>query len=225
MLKKYPKRRTVELHPVKNRFDFRPEIQKRSLDVIVSFFGLLLLSPLLGLIFLLIKLDDHGRVFFCQQRLGQGGKLFEMYKFRTMNLCADKILIDKMKIEPKLQAEWDNYQKLQNDPRITRVGRFLRRFSLDELPQLWNVLKGEMSLVGPRPILANQRDLYGSWFTDYILVKPGITGLWQVSGRSDITFVKRAEFDKEYIKCWSVWLDIQLLIKTIRVVLWHHGAY
>ena len=215
----------MELHLVKSRFDFRPEIQKRSLDVIVSFFGLLFLSPLLGMIFLLIKLDDPGQVFFCQQRWGKGGKLFVMYKFRTMKLNADKILVDKMKYEPKLQAEWDNYQKLQNDPRITRVGRFLRRFSLDELPQLWNVLKGEMSLVGPRPILANQRDLYGSGFTDYILVKPGITGLWQVSGRSDITFVKRAELDKEYIKCWTVWLDIQLLIKTIKVVLWHHGAY
>jgi Undecaprenyl-phosphate galactose phosphotransferase WbaP len=215
----------MELHVAKNLFDFWSQFQKRFLDVMASFFGLLFLVPLFGLIFLLIKLDDCGRVFFCQQRLGKGGKLFKMFKFRTMSLYADQILAEKMNHEPKLQAEWEGYQKLQNDPRITRVGRFLRRFSLDELPQLWNVLKGEMSLVGPRPILANQLDLYGSQFNDYIQVRPGITGLWQVSGRSDITFVKRVELDQEYIQCWSVWMDIHLLVKTLKVVLWHHGAY
>jgi len=225
MLKKYPIKRPEELHIVESRVSFQPEIQKRFFDVIVSIFALFLLLPLFGLIFLLVKLDGNGQVFFCQQRLGKGGKLFGMYKFRTMKLYADKILSDTMKHEPKLQAEWDYYQKLQNDPRITRVGRFLRRFSLDELPQLWNVLKGEMSLVGPRPILANQRDLYGARFIDYIQVKPGITGLWQVSGRNNIPFTKRAELDKKYIEYWSVWLDIYILIKTMKVVLWHHGAY
>ena len=148
-----------------------------------------------------------------------------MVKFRTMHLDADRILSEKMTREPRLQAEWEHYQKLQNDPRITRVGRFLRKFSMDELPQLWNVLKGEMSLVGPRPILANQRDLYGPRFQDYIQVAPGITGLWQVSGRSDISFAKRAELDMEYIQRWSMWLDILLLVRTIKIVVWHHGAY
>jgi len=191
----------------------------------VSLIGLFLLLPVFGLIILLIRLDDRGQAFFCQHRLGKGGKLFGMYKFRTMKLDADKVLSDKMKREPELRAEWDNYQKLQDDPRITRVGRYLRRYSLDELPQLLNVLKGEMSLVGPRPILADQRDLYGSRFAEYIQVRPGITGLWQVSGRSDITFVKRAELDKAYIDFWSIGLDIYLLIKTVKVVLWRHGAY
>jgi len=215
----------MELYVADSRVRFRPGVQKRSLDLIVSLIGLFLLLPVFGLIILLIRLDDRGQAFFCQHRLGKGGKLFGMYKFRTMKLDADKVLSDKMKREPELRAEWDSYQKLQDDPRITRVGRFLRRYSLDELPQLLNVLKGEMSLVGPRPILADQRDLYGSRFAEYIQVRPGITGLWQVSGRSDITFVKRAELDKAYIDFWSIWLDIYLLIKTVKVVLWRHGAY
>jgi lipopolysaccharide/colanic/teichoic acid biosynthesis glycosyltransferase len=126
---------------------------------------------------------------------------------------------------PELKREWDQYQKLKKDPRITFVGRLLRKFSIDEWPQLWNVLIGEMSLVGPRPILIDQRKMYGELYKDYIQVAPGMTGLWQVSGRNQTTFTRRADLDSEYIQRWSLWLDIYILIKTIKIVLFRNGAY
>lgn len=125
----------------------------------------------------------------------------------------------------QLKNEWNVYQKLRKDPRITRVGRFLRKFSLDEFPQLWNVLIGEMSLVGPRPFMLNQRKLYGENIKRYVHVRPGMTGLWQVSGRNETSFTRRAELDREYIQRWSLWLDIFLLVKTAKVVLWQRGSY
>jgi lipopolysaccharide/colanic/teichoic acid biosynthesis glycosyltransferase len=124
-----------------------------------------------------------------------------------------------------LKAEWDSYQKLKDDPRLTRAGRLLRRFSLDELPQLWNIARGEMSLVGPRPMMPGQRGMYGEAFGYYTRVTPGITGLWQVSGRNQTTFARRAELDNEYIQSWSIWLDIYILFKTVKVVFWQDGAY
>ena len=142
-----------------------------------------------------------------------------------MHQGADRILKEALARDPNLKEEWDSYQKLKNDPRITRVGKFLRRFSLDELPQLWNIARAEMSLVGPRPMLPPQRDLYGEAFGNYVRVTPGMTGLWQVSGRNHTTFTRRAELDNEYIQRWSVWLDIFILVKTIKVVFWQKGAY
>lgn len=191
---------------------------KRLIDICASLIGLILLSPLLGLIALCIWLDEPGRVLYRQMRIGRSGKVFKLLKFRTMHLGAAQVLEDALAQDPVLKLEWDKYQKLKNDPRITRVGKYLRKFSLDELPQLWNIARGEMSLVGPRPMLSEQQEMYGEAFKNYIRVTPGLTGLWQVSGRNETTFARRAELDDEYIQCWSMWLDIYILFKTIEVV-------
>lgn len=205
--------------------DVSSQVSKRIVDVFASFLAIVLLSPLLVLIALLIKLDTGGRVFYRQLRIGKNGKSFTLVKFRTMHLGADQVLKDALSRDPELKKEWDSFQKLKKDPRITRVGKWLRRFSLDELPQLYNIVRGEMSIVGPRPIMLNQRKLYGEAIKLYIRVAPGITGLWQVSGRNETTFSQRAALDVEYIQRWSYWLDIYILFKTIKVVFWQKGAY
>ena len=200
-------------------------LPKRLMDIMLTVVGLLFLAPFLTLIAIMIKLESGGDVFYRQRRLGKNGQVFDLCKFRSMHKNADAILKEALDRDPELKTEWDEYQKLRNDPRITRMGKFLRRFSLDELPQLWNVLKGEMSLVGPRPMMVNQQKLYGDAFTAYMQVSPGITGLWQVSGRNQTTFARRAQLDLEYIQRWSVWLDIYVLLRTIKVVMWQEGAY
>jgi len=202
------------------------QLLKRLIDILASAFGIVLLTPLWGLIALSIKLDSGDRVFYRQSRLGKDGRPFTLIKFRTMfQDRADKILKEALKQNPELKKEWDAFQKLKDDPRVTRVGKILRRFSLDELPQLLNIFRGEMSLVGPRPMMTDQQDLYGAAFGNYVQVTPGLTGLWQVSGRNENTFARRAELDNEYIQCWSMWLDIYILFKTIKVVFWNKGAY
>jgi lipopolysaccharide/colanic/teichoic acid biosynthesis glycosyltransferase len=153
-----------------------------------------------------------------------GRTLPHALKFRTMHLNADDVLRNYLEIDPELKQEWLLYQKLKNDPRITRVGKLLRRFSIDELPQLWNVLKGEMSLVGPRPIMINQTGLYGHRLDHYKRVTPGMTGIWQVSGRNRLPFEKRTEFDVQYVMNWSVWLDIYLMARTAWMVIQQDGA-
>ena len=208
-----------------NLLNFWAQLEKRTIDLLGSILGLLFLAPFLGLTALLIQIDLPGGTFYRQPRLGRNGKVFNLLKFRTMYQNADQILAENLARDPFMNHEWDSYQKLRKDPRVTRMGRFLRKFSLDELPQLWNVLVGEMSLVGPRPMMTNQSELYGDSYKEYTQVAPGITGLWQVSGRNRTTFARRAELDTEYIQRWSVWLDILILIKTIKVVLWQDGAY
>ncbi len=209
-----------------NLLNASTQFWKRVMDLAACSLASLLLAPLLGVIAVLIKLDSGGRIFYRQLRVGRDGRAFSLIKFRTMfQNNADQILKDALKSDPALQQEWDTFQKVKNDPRLTRVGKVLRRFSLDELPQLWNILRGEMSLVGPRPIMLNQRKLYGESIQDYIRVTPGITGLWQVSGRNETTFARRAALDIEYIQRWSQWLDIYIMLKTIKVVLWREGAY
>lgn len=202
-----------------------PQALKRLIDVLASLVGLVLLAPCLGLIALWIRMDSPGGVLYRQVRLGRNGQTFHLLKFRTMYQHANEILSDELARNPTLRKEWDSYQKLKDDPRTTRVGRFLRKFSLDELPQLWNITKAEMSLVGPRPILPDQCDLYGEAFGNYVRVTPGMTGLWQVSGRNQTTFARRVDLDNEYIQCWSMWLDVYILFKTIKVVFWQKGAY
>jgi len=197
---------------------------KRLIDVIGAGLGLVMILPLLVVIALLIKFDDPGKIFYHQKRVGRNGKEFDMLKFRTMYMNADQVLKTHLESDPAMQQEWDTYQKLSKDPRLTRIGGFLRRYSLDEFPQLWNVLIGQMSLVGPRPILLSQKSLYGSRFDHYVRVTPGMTGLWQVSGRNRLSFEKRAELDMQYVLSWSVWLDIYLLVCTLRTVLLHEGA-
>ena len=213
------------LQVANNLLSFWAQLFKRIIDVLGSILGTFFLSPFFGLAALVIKIDSPGSVFYRQRRIGRNGNTFDLIKFRTMYQNADHILADKLASDPALRQEWDCYQKLKKDPRISRTGRLLRRFSLDELPQLWNVLIGEMSLVGPRPIMVDQRELYGESFKEYIQVTPGMTGLWQVSGRNDISFARRSELDSEYIQRWSAWLDIFIFFKTIKIVLWQQGVY
>lgn len=208
-----------------NLLNYRSKLFKRVLDVAISFFGLLFLAPLLGCIAILIKIDSSGKVFYLSPRVGKGGKVFNMLKFRTMYRNADQILQNELLLHPEMQKEWSEYQKLKNDPRITRIGAFLREYSLDELPQLCNVLLGDMSIVGPRPVLLFQSEKYGEAIKEYIQISPGITGLWQVSGRNNTDYAHHIELDLEYIQHWSFWLDIYILMKTVKVVLSRDGAY
>jgi Undecaprenyl-phosphate galactose phosphotransferase WbaP len=207
-----------------NLLDRRAQFQKRLMDILISGFGLLLLLPFFGLMALLIWLESPGPVFYRQLRLGKKGKIIGVLKFRSMCVDAEKILETYLAENPTAQWEWAQFQKLKQDPRITRVGALIRRFSIDELPQLWNVFKGEMSLVGPRPIMLNQQTIYGENLEQYKRVLPGITGLWQISGRNRTTFAKRVTYDLHYVMNWSIWLDIYILIRTIWVVIIRDGA-
>jgi len=198
---------------------------KRTFDLTVGFLLFVCLLPVMTIIAIIIKLDSKGPVFFGHQRIGQAGKMFLCYKFRTMVENAQEILEDILQKNPRLQTEWDQHYKLRTDPRITKVGKFLRWTSLDELPQLINVLKGEMSLVGPRPITKKEIPFFNSYIDDYYLVRPGVTGLWQVSGRSEIEYLRRGRLEAWYIRNWSLWLDITLLLRTLAAVLAGKGAY
>ncbi len=198
---------------------------KRWIDVLGAAAGLLLLSPLFLLIALLIQLETPGKAFYRQKRVGMGGRCFWLLKFRTMHDNTEQELEKLLKGNSQAGLEYISYQKLPDDPRQTRIGRFLRRTSLDELPQLWNVLRGEMSLVGPRPFLPEQLSLYGSAYKHYIQLVPGMTGLWQVSGRNRLTFAERVFLDEVYAREWSVWLDLHILLLTPWAVLSLKGAY
>jgi len=198
---------------------------KRALDLAGAFLGGLLLSPLLLVIAILVKLDSPGPVFYGHERIGKDGRRFKAWKFRSMVKDADRVLEDYLRKHPELREEWERDRKLKNDPRVTRIGKVLRRTSLDELPQLWNVLKGEMSLVGPRPVVREELAKYGEKGVYYLKVRPGMTGLWQVSGRSDTSYAERVELDVYYVRNWSIWLDIYILARTVWVVLKGRGAY
>jgi len=198
---------------------------KRLFDVILSLAGLIAISPLLLCISILIKADSSGPVLFLHRRLGKKGIEFNCYKFRTMVNDAHERIDEILTNDTAARQEWEREHKLKNDPRITRVGRFLRRASLDELPQLINVLRGEMSLVGPRPVVAEEIKKYGDKSRYLFKVLPGITGLWQVSGRSDIDYEERILIDEYYAKNWSLWLDIEVVIRTVASVWKKEGAY
>lgn len=202
-----------------------PKLLKSLLDkALVLLVGLACL-PLIVLISLLVFIDSPGPVFYRQTRIGRGGKPFKVVKFRSMVMNADQALEQYFERYPQLRIDWEKDQKLKSDPRITRIGRFLRQTSLDEMPQLWNVLRGEMSMVGPRPIVQAEVIRYSDKFGLYLQVLPGITGLWQVSGRNNVTYDERVNFDTYYVRNWSVWLDIYILIRTVKVVLAGDGAY
>lgn len=190
---------------------------------------ILLASPyiLLFLVFIsiLIKLDSKGSVFYSQTRIGKDARRFKAYKFRSMVMNADQILQQYLDGSPERKAEWLATHKLKHDPRITRVGAILRKLSLDEMPQFWNILIGDMSLVGPRPIVADEISKYGKSFELYMQARPGLTGLWQVSGRSDTSYERRVELDEYYLLNRSLKLDIQILLKTVYVVFNRKGAY
>lgn len=211
---------------VKNSLQGRwPRLLKRLIDLSGAGLGLVALAPLLGSLALLIRLDSPGGVFYRQTRLGRHGRPFQLLKFRTMVPQAEAHLALLLVSDPLLRAEWEAHQKLKSDPRLTRLGRWLRKLSLDELPQLWNIWVGEMSLVGPRPMLPEQRAMYGENFPAITQLQPGLTGLWQVSGRNETTFAARAALDYEYLQNWSLWLDVFILLKTVKVVLFSHGAF
>jgi undecaprenyl-phosphate galactose phosphotransferase len=202
-----------------------PRVVKRLFDISASAIILSLIFPLFIYVAYRIRRESHGSAFFTQQRVGYNGEHFEIYKFRSMVLNADQVLQAWQTKEPALwNAYVQNNFKLANDPRITPIGRWIRRASIDELPQLINVLKGQMSLVGPRPLLARELEAYGESIDIYGNVRPGITGLWQISGRSNTTFEKRIAMDRWYIRNWSLWHDIVILFRTVTVVLKNDGA-
>jgi Undecaprenyl-phosphate galactose phosphotransferase WbaP len=202
----------------------RPVAQwtKRAFDLLVASLALVLLSPVLLIIAALIR-RDGGPALFVQPRAGKGGQPFGCYKFRTMAVDAEARLEAILADDPNKRAQWDAYQKLDDDPRITPVGRLLRATSLDELAQLFNVIKGDMSLIGPRPMLMDQMSIYGTSLDAYVRMRPGITGLWQVNGRNATTFEERARLDDWYARNWSLWRDVVILVRTVREVLFTNG--
>jgi Undecaprenyl-phosphate galactose phosphotransferase WbaP len=197
---------------------------KRAIDLLVALFIGPLVLPLIAAIAVLIKLGSPGPVIYRQERVGRHGRRFMVCKFRTMVCDGNSVLDAYLAANPKAREEWDRDHKLQHDPRVTRIGRFLRKSSLDELPQLWNVIRGEMSIVGPRPILASEIVDFGSSFEAFCGVLPGITGLWQVSGRNQTTYAEHVELDRYYARNWSLWLDLWILVLTTKVVMFRKGA-
>lgn len=197
---------------------FYAEHGKRAMDVIVVLLGLPIALPLLTVLAVLVRLDG-GPAFYRQTRIGRGGVRFGCWKLRSMALDADDTLALYLAQNPQAAAEWAQFQKLRDDPRVTRLGRFLRSSSLDELPQIWNVLRGDMSLVGPRPFTPDQIPLYSGGLAAYASVRPGITGLWQLTARNSVAFADRVRFDLAYVRTLSLRQDLRLLLGTVRVVL------
>jgi lipopolysaccharide/colanic/teichoic acid biosynthesis glycosyltransferase len=196
-------------------------IVKRVMDLVISSLVLLFAGPFVLLLALVLKLDSPGPIIHRRRVIGLGGKSFDAFKLRTMRHDADEWLAQ----HPELQAEYEKNYKLENDPRITRLGHFMRRTSLDEVPQLLNVLSGQMSLVGPRMITSQELKFFGKWDLNLLTVKPGITGPWQANGRSDLTYEDRVKLNMQYIRNYSIWLDIYLLWQTFWVVLKREGAH
>lgn len=198
---------------------------KRIIDIIGGLVGIIFLIPIMvGIKIANIIAKDNGPLFYKQKRIGKDGKEFYLYKFRSMIVNADEVLFEYLAENEEAKKEYDEYKKLKNDPRVTRVGKFIRNTSLDEFPQFINVLKGDMSLVGPRPYLPREKDSMGIKYDKVILAKPGITGMWQVCGRSEVTFKERLDMDIEYHYNWSLKTDIKLLLKTVKKVLMREGA-
>lgn len=200
-------------------------ILKFAFDWCLTLIGTICISPFFVIIAIWIYFDSPGPVIFKHRRVGKDGKEFNCYKFRSMCVDADQKLKDLLEKNPKARKEWEKDFKLKEDPRITKSGAFLRKTSLDELPQIFNVLKGEMSLVGPRPIIQAEVPRYGKYISDYYMVRPGITGLWQTSGRNDIDYNERVQMDTWYVRNWNIWFDIVLLWRTFKAVLAGKGAY
>jgi exopolysaccharide production protein ExoY len=198
---------------------------KRGFDIVGALAGIALLSPLLTLLALLVRFSDGGSVVYGHLRIGRNGKVFRCLKFRTMVENGDEVLAAHFARNPQDRKEWEATRKLQNDPRVTRVGTVLRKLSLDELPQILNILRGEMSFVGPRPVVRDELKLYGNAADCYLRSRPGLTGLWQVSGRNDVSYGSRVAFDRHYVENWSFAFDLKILAKTVPVVLSARGSY
>ena len=204
--------------------DLGNNMLKRTVDCIGSLVLIIIFSPVLVIIALLIR-RDGGSSIYKQERIGYGGKTFKCYKFRSMVMNSQQRLEEVLATDPKAREEWENDFKLKNDPRITAIGNFLRKTSLDELPQLFNVLQGDMSLVGPRPVVPDELPRYGALTLKYLSARPGMTGLWQVSGRNDVTYRERVSLDCYYIENWKLHTDFVLMLKTVTVIFHGKGAY
>jgi exopolysaccharide production protein ExoY len=198
---------------------------KRAFDLALAIPVAIFVAPVFLMIFALLKILDPGPVFFVQRRCGHNGRTFECYKFRTMRVDAQERLDHLLANDPAAAAEWATFQKLRNDPRVTLTGKILRKSSLDELPQLFNVLRGDMSVVGPRPITSGEIHRYGSLFHYYTAVRPGVVGQWQVNGRNRLTYEQRVAMDVDYVESWSIWKDVQIVAKAVPVVLFAKDAY
>ncbi|MCB5223220.1 sugar transferase [Lactiplantibacillus pentosus] len=205
---------------IQRRYGYR--FVKRGFDILASLMGLILLSPLFLIVAIAIKVDDpRGKVFYSQIRLGRGERPFKMFKFRSMFVDADKKLADMLKYNEVDGAMF----KMKEDPRVTRIGHFIRKYSIDELPQLINVLKGDMSLVGPRPPLEREVANYSEYAKQRLYVKPGCTGLWQVSGRNSVGFDEMVELDLQYIEKSSFWFDLKIMFLTVKIMIWPNSVY
>jgi Undecaprenyl-phosphate galactose phosphotransferase WbaP len=202
-----------------------PRLVKRTMDIAIAGSALVAGLPVLAAIALACKVSSPGPAVFGHTRLGRNGRNFTAWKFRTMRIDAETVLRELLATDPAARREWERDHKLRNDPRVTPIGSFMRRTSLDELPQLWNVLMGQMSLVGPRPIVAAEINKYGDTYPLYSEVTPGITGLWQVSGRNNTSYEQRVRFDSFYVRNWSPWLDLYIMARTVSVIITRKGAY
>ena len=197
---------------------------KRMIDIVVSSVALIVLMPFMLIVALLVKIDSKGNAIIIQERIGKNGKIFKMYKYRSMVIDAEEILKEYLKNNKEIRKEYEEYKKIKNDPRVTKMGSFIRKTSIDELPQLLNVLKGDMSLVGPRPYLPREKEDMKEYYTYIIESKPGLTGLWQISGRNDVSFNERLNIDYTYNKSKSLKFDFSIFMKTIFKVLKREGA-
>ena len=198
---------------------------KRTLDIVIALGALITLFPLFGLVACLVKASDGGPIFYRHTRLGHGRRTFPCLKFRTMVPNGDEVLAEHLRQSRAAAEEWAATRKLKSDPRITTVGATLRKLSVDELPQLVNVLRGEMSIVGPRPIVSDEISMYGDDIRYYFSARPGLTGPWQVNGRSDLPYERRVMLDRVYVENWSLWADLQIALKTIPALLAARDAY
>jgi undecaprenyl-phosphate galactose phosphotransferase len=201
-------------------------VAKRTFDLVSVVAMLVLFSPIMLAVALAVRLTTGKQVIYGHTRIGRDGQEFKCYKFRSMVTNADEVLKQLLETDPQALAEWNRDFKLKNDPRITRVGRFIRKTSLDELPQFWNVLRGDMSVVGPRPVVRQELDRYYAAAREhYLSVPPGLTGLWQVSGRNDMDYTERVQLDRHYVDNWSVWTDFTIVMRTVGVMVGRKGAY
>lgn len=212
----------IDLSPAIRAGSMNPPVGgllKRILDLIIAVTALVMAAPVMVAVALLIRITTGGPAVFPHSRVGLGGRPFNCYKFRSMVANSEAVLTACLEANPDIRMEWEKTHKIRNDPRVTFLGRMLRRSSLDELPQLYNIVRGDMSCVGPRPVVKEELQLYGDHVADYLRARPGLTGLWQVSGRSSVDYATRVALDSHYVRNWSVWSDIAILFRTVFAVM------
>lgn len=216
----------AEQLPIFEKCDVKHDGMKRTFDILFSLCAIVLTAPLLLAVAISVLLSSSGPAIYGHRRIGRGGKAFRCYKFRTMYSDADKRLEQLLSCSPALREEWDKNHKLKDDPRVTPLGKFLRKTSLDEFPQFWNVLKGDLSIVGPRPVVQQELvKFYGEHAKKVLSVRPGLTGPWQISGRSNVSYAARVKMDVDYVQARNFWLDVKIVLKTIPALLSSRGAY